>query len=146
MNIFVVEDDPSIRKMLVDVLSGREYTVEGVGSGEEALDYLYQHTGLTLNGTLPDLILLDLMMPGMNGWSFRLRQMAEPKWSDIPVIVISEVANLPTHAAILRVADYLAKPINLGALLALVWRHDRTAGLVRSDALFRGSHQTVYAP
>ena len=127
MNILVVEDDPWIREMRVDVLEREGYAVRGVSNGEEALESLYQRTGLMQNDPHPQLILLDLIMPELNGWAFRLRQMAEPKWSHIPVVVISEVADLPTYAAILRVADYLAKPINLGALIALVWRHDRTA-------------------
>jgi two-component system, chemotaxis family, chemotaxis protein CheY len=127
MTILVVEDNPSIREMLLDLLEREGYAVEGAGSGQEALDYLYRCSGFMPDGACPRLILLDLMMPEMNGWAFRLRQMAEPKWSDIPVVVISEVAELPKHAAMLRVADYLAKPIKIGSLLAVVRRHYQNA-------------------
>ena len=146
MTILVAENNPSMREMLVDLLERGGYTATGVSNGREALEYLDERSSFAQNSALPCLILLALMMPGMNGWEFRLRQMAEPNWADIPVILISEVADLPAHAATLRVADYLAKPINPGVLLAVVRRHHRITDLAHSDALDWGSESIVDAP
>jgi CheY-like chemotaxis protein len=75
----------------------------------------------------PDLILVDLMMPVMNGWQFRAEQMRDPSISGIPAVVISGGDRVAEHTKALGAADYLRKPIDLDVLLATVQRYVRVA-------------------
>jgi len=81
--ILVVDDDRDIRDSLVEVLGEHGYPVIGAGNGVEALEIL------RTSAPPPSLILLDLMMPVMDGREFRERQLENPALADIPVIVIS---------------------------------------------------------
>jgi two-component system response regulator MprA len=85
--ILVVEDDAGSRRALVNVLEDRGYSVLGVGSAIEALDFLADQP-------LPELIILDLMLPDMEGWDFRHRQKKIPAIAAIPVIGVSAVGKL----------------------------------------------------
>ena len=72
---------------------------------------------------VPCLILLDLMMPNMNGWEFCVAQQKDPRLSPIPVVVISARADLDHAVAQIPVAGHLSKPIDIDRLLHIVWRH-----------------------
>jgi CheY-like chemotaxis protein len=111
--ILVIEDDPTIREVLVEVLGEHGYEATGASNGREALD------ALASSHDRPCVILLDLMMPIMDGRSFREEQMLQPDLSGIPVIVIS--AHLD-HAvtADLHAAAYLRKPVKLSDVLRQV--------------------------
>jgi CheY-like chemotaxis protein len=115
--ILVVDDEPDIREMVAEVLSDEGYRVVGAANGLEAIEYLTRAT------TLPTLILLDLMMPVMNGWEFADRQRLDPALADIPVIVISADGNVQQKAETLGASDHLRKPIQLDALLKCVERY-----------------------
>jgi CheY-like chemotaxis protein len=111
--ILVVEDDATIREVLVEVLGEHGYDAVGAANGREALDTLAASTDL------PCVILLDLMMPIMDGRTFREEQLQSPDLSDIPVIVIS--AHLDhTVASDLNAAAYLRKPVRLAEVLSSV--------------------------
>jgi CheY-like chemotaxis protein len=69
------------------------------------------------------LILLDLMMPVMNGWEFLTGQRQDPELASIPVVVISAIGNAREKAASLEAADYLDKPLDYDELLEAVNRH-----------------------
>ncbi len=114
-SILVIEDDPATRNAVAIVLQDEGYAVTGVANGQEALLHL-RHTAP------PDLILLDLMMPVMNGWEFRKQQTKEPALKSIPVMIVSADAGVPQKAAALGAVDYLIKPIDLDKLLAAVQR------------------------
>ena len=111
--VLVVEDDPTIREVLVEVLGEHGYSAVGASNGREALDTL------AASSDRPCVILLDLMMPVMDGPSFREQQLQSPDLSDIPVIVIS--AHLD-HTATndLNAAAYLRKPVKLAEVLRSV--------------------------
>ncbi len=111
--VLVVEDDPTIREVLVEVLGEHGYEAVGASNGREALD------ALASSPEPPCVILLDLMMPVMDGRSFREEQLQKPELSDIPVIVIS--AHLD-HAVTsdLHAAAYLRKPVRLADVLQSV--------------------------
>jgi CheY-like chemotaxis protein len=98
-------------------LEDEGYSVTGVANGKEAL--------LHLRGTTsrPDLILLDLMMPVMNGSEFRKQQRQDPALKSIPVVVVSADAGVPQKAAALGAADYLIKPVDFDKLIEAVQRH-----------------------
>ena len=76
-SILVVDDDPDIRTSLAEILGDEGYRVAGARNGREALDYLRRRTR-------PSLILLDMMMPDMDGWLFRREQQKLPELASIP--------------------------------------------------------------
>jgi two-component system chemotaxis response regulator CheY len=109
----LVEDDDDFREGLADILRSEGYSVRCAANGLEALDYLKAAE------QAPNVILLDLMMPVMDGWDFRQRMLAEASLADIPVILLSAMRDLPT-AASLQAAGTLHKPVELGQLLQMV--------------------------
>jgi len=107
--VLIVDDDLAVRESLAEVLEDNEYCPVSVANGQEALDYLRQ-------GYKPCVILLDLMMPIMDGWEFRAAQLADPHLGPIPVIVLSAVNEIGRVAA----GAVLRKPVQLETLLAAV--------------------------
>jgi CheY-like chemotaxis protein len=113
--VLVVDDDPGIQMSLEDVLVDCGYSVAVAENGRDALDYLRRSPA-------PDVVLLDLMMPVLDGWGFRVAQREDPALRDIPVIVMSAGA----HAAAveeLGAAAFIRKPFSLDDLLALIAHH-----------------------
>jgi CheY-like chemotaxis protein len=115
--ILVVEDDEMIRDSLVEFLDEQGYQAMGAHDGRDAL------AKLRGGGTRPCLIVLDLMMPIMDGKAFRQEQLRDPELATIPVIVLSAYHDVAKSAAELDVPHYLAKPLKLPALMQLVERH-----------------------
>lgn len=114
--VLIVDDDVDLRQTLCDVLNDEQVATVGAGNGQEALTHL-------LHNPPPRLILLDLMMPVMNGWEFRAVQRSDPRLADLPIAVLSGDNEVAQVAAQLGAAGYLSKPISLEALLALVAAH-----------------------
>ena len=114
--LLVVDDDLDIREALQDVLEGAGYSVCCAADGQQALETL------RCGRCTPDLILLDLMMPRMNGFEFRDVQRRESGLCDIPVLLASADPALPQAARSLGVAGYLRKPLDLDDLLGTVDR------------------------
>lgn len=112
--VLVVDDDVAIREALEAVLEDEGYAVQGAANGREALKILRSGTGA------PAVILLDLMMPVMNGWEFRAEQQGDPNLAPIPVVVLSADRDIAAKAAALQAPAYLAKPVNLDVLLDTV--------------------------
>jgi adenylate cyclase len=113
-HLLIVEDDPIIRRVYHDVLVNEGYRVSMAGSGEEAIAYLQLIT--------PDLILLDLGLPGIDGHEVTRRVKADRSKPFIPVVILSATADLSTSVASLDAGadDFLVKPIELDELLARV--------------------------
>jgi CheY-like chemotaxis protein len=114
-SILVIEDDAAIRDAVSLVLQDEGYSVTGVANGQEALQHLRRTAP-------PNLILLDLMMPVMNGWEFRTQQAQDPALQSIPVVVVSGHPGIPQKAAALGATEYLIKPIDVDELLEAVRR------------------------
>ncbi len=114
-SVLVVEDDADVRQSLVEVLEDEGYEVAAAGDGLEALDYLHA-------AQKPRLILLDLMMPRMDGFQFRAAQQNDQSLAEIPVAVVSADEQGGSKATALRASGYLRKPVKLADLLALVAR------------------------
>ena len=114
--VLIVEDDEDLREMMAQLLTLEGFQAAAVSNGREALDYLYTA------GT-PDVILLDLMMPVMDGWEFRRRQQADPALARVPVIVLSALDRART--ANVDAAAFLKKPLDFDRLLELVRAHCR---------------------
>ena len=110
----VVDDDADIREVLSDVLTFAGYEVILADDGQSALDRLRARK----NGCR--LILLDLMMPRMNGWEFRRRQLADPALASIPVMLLTGAGTAAKAIDELRVEMTIEKPFDLDALLASV--------------------------
>jgi CheY-like chemotaxis protein len=113
--ILVVDDDQDIRDTLTELLEDEGYTIVRASHGREALAALQAEPR-------PSLILLDLMMPVMDGWQFRAEQRKNPEIAGIPVVVISATGKDDKVAA-LGAAQLLRKPIRLEELLDAVQRH-----------------------
>jgi CheY-like chemotaxis protein len=109
--ILVVEDDDEIRTSLALVLESQGFEVHTAENGRHAIDVLRQIE------EKPRLILLDLMMPVMDGWSFRAAQLADPALAEIPVVILSAAADVHREAEALHVDGFLAKPLNVPKLL-----------------------------
>jgi|KBSMisStaDraftv2_1062788.scaffolds.fasta_scaffold194262_2 CheY-like chemotaxis protein len=115
--IFVVEDEEMIRDSIVEFLAEQGYDVVGAADGRDALDKLDD------SDPPPCLILLDLMMPVMDGRSFRARQLQIPELAQIPIVVFSAYQDVAKTAGELNAAGHLAKPLKLPDLLSTVRRH-----------------------
>jgi len=113
MSILIVEDDEGVGPSIASLLRDEGYDVAIATSGRTALDRLK-------NEPLPSLILLDLMMPEMDGIEFRVRQLADSRLASIPVIVLSARPDVAYQAKRLLVDDFLAKPMNFEELLHVV--------------------------
>jgi two-component system chemotaxis response regulator CheY len=118
--ILIVEDDADVRATLVEVLEDEGYRVATAVDGLDALRYL------NAAAVLPRLILLDIMMPRMDGIAFRAEQVKVKNLASIPVAVVSADDQAARKAAKLRVEGFLQKPVKLLDLLSLV---ERLAGL-----------------
>ena len=116
--VLIVEDDADLREMMAQLLTLEGYRTEAVANGREALKYLHE-------GHRPDLILLDLMMPIMDGWEFRKRQQDDPTLADLPVVVLTALDQAQARADDLDGVDFLKKPLDFDRLLELVRRHCR---------------------
>jgi CheY-like chemotaxis protein len=116
--ILVVEDEPGPRATMTRILRAAGYPVVAVRNGEEALARLRRDLR-------PSLVLLDLMLPVMDGFEFRVRQMQDPELADIPVIVLAGYADVERKAATLRPDACLRKPVDRSALLEVVRRRGR---------------------
>jgi CheY-like chemotaxis protein len=114
MCILIVDDDPGIRELVSLFLAHKGYAAIQTRNGLEALTRLHQ------DEPLPDLILLDLMMPIMDGAGFRQAQLHEPKLAQIPVVVMSAAENIEVQAPALTANAYLPKPIDFDSLSQLV--------------------------
>src|SRR5260370_31955979 len=103
--ILVVEDDDDLRRDICAALTNEGFVARPAQNGLDALMILQEDE-------LPDLILLDLIMPTMNGWAFRAQQEMDPRLAHIPVIVMSAT---PLERAAIIANDLVRKPVNIVA-------------------------------
>ena len=113
-SILVVEDDEDAREAMVALLQMKGYHVVPAGNGREALDYLDQ-------APAPDLIILDLWMPVMDGWQFRSEQTRNPRLAHIPVIVVTALSD----RADVDANEVIIKPVDVDRLLTKVDQYCR---------------------
>jgi CheY-like chemotaxis protein len=110
--IFVVEDEEMIRDSIVEFLAEQGYDVVGAADGRDALDKLDD------SDPPPCLILLDLMMPVMDGAEFRRLQLADPALAAIPVILITAAGLEPIQRS--DYSEVLRKPLKVDRVLAVI--------------------------
>ncbi|MEP7125386.1 MAG: response regulator [Byssovorax sp.] len=110
-DILLAEDDEDLREAMVDTLHDAGYSVEAVGNGRDALEWLEDAVAL------PKLILLDLMMPVMDGWQFMAARRKAPKVAAVPVVVLSANGTFTDRE---ETVAFIQKPVRLKSLLALI--------------------------
>jgi CheY-like chemotaxis protein len=111
--VLVVDDDPSLLRVMTKFLTLEGFTPVQAGNGEEALTYLR-------GGGPASVILLDLRMPVMDGWTFRREQRRDPGIADIPVVVLSGTE--AEHLAELDAAAAFYKPVSFCDVITVVRR------------------------
>ena len=109
--VLVVDDDPDILQTLALCLSSEGYRVTTASNGQEALDLLDKER--------PSCVLLDLMMPVMDGWQF-VAELEKRGWRKSPLLILSADRAVQGHASKLRAEAFLAKPFDLDELLGKV--------------------------
>jgi len=137
ITVMVVDDERDVRESVCEMLQARGYDVVCAEDGRVALERLH-------NGCLPDIILLDLMMPGMNGWQFREAQSGDPRFADIPVVVITATR----HLREIKAEEVVHKPIRPEQLLRVVerWSVRDTRARAASVAVSRATEAPAPAP
>jgi CheY-like chemotaxis protein len=108
--VLAIDDDPDFREGLEDVLDDLGYAVTAAASGREALEALRTEPR-------PDVILLDLRMPDMDGRTFRREQLRDSTLSQIPCVVVSGSREVEEEARSLGAAAVLAKPFRVRTLI-----------------------------
>ena len=115
--VVCIEDEPAMIELVKLILKNKGYVVEGAMGGQEGLKLIAQ--------LKPDVVLLDLMMPDINGWDVYQQMKANDEMKDIPVIVVTAKAQnidkvLGLHIA--KVQDYVTKPFSPAELLESIER------------------------
>jgi CheY-like chemotaxis protein len=112
--VVIIEDDIGIRDSIAEVLEEEGFRVLAADHGRDALDRLTQQTDV------PCVILLDLMMPIMDGWAFREEQKRHPVLGPVPVIVMTADSHAKDKAEALGAQGHMGKPLDLDQLLRAV--------------------------
>lgn len=113
--ILIVEDDSDIRDAFAEILTDLNgYEVAVAENGRLALDLLKS------TSRLPDLILLDVLMPVLDGFGFRNEQLQDERLKDIPIVVLSASHRITDLAEKMQAKAYLKKPINIEDLIDAV--------------------------
>lgn len=123
--VLVVEDDPSTRDLLATALKIFGVRVTTASNGKDGLECLRRER--------PCVVLLDLMMPIMDGAQFRQAQLADPRLAEVPVLLVTAVHNPNVRAAQLHVNGWIVKPFEI----------DR---VIESVLSYCGMHATTVAP
>lgn len=110
--ILVIEDDDDIRISLREILELEKLNVVLAANGQQGLDQLGAHSDVRV-------VLLDMMMPVMDGWEFLKRMKSNQQWSSIPVIAISAAGLNPSTVS---AEFFLKKPLDLEVLLDTIQR------------------------
>jgi CheY-like chemotaxis protein len=124
--VMVVEDDVDIRESISEILEDNEYLPIQAGNGREAI------IRLRAQSMKPCAILLDVMMPEMDGWQFRAVQREDPELNTIPVVVLTAHTHFEEIELGMQAAACLRKPIQLERLLATIDRLCRGSNVVKA--------------
>lgn len=112
IDVLVVDDDEAIAQFVVTLLEDRGYRVHVAHNGRQAME--------VLSHTRPRVLLLDLMLPIVNGWELARTMRATPALEDVPIIVMSAHSDGADEALEVGAAGYLSKPFDLDELFSCV--------------------------
>jgi CheY-like chemotaxis protein len=113
--VLVVDDDPDVRNSISQLLDAKRYSTIQAENGQKALEIL------KATPSVPCLIVLDLVMPVMDGYQFLSLRAQDPTLRDIPVVVIS--GNSRAGATLKEIDAYLTKPVNIDRLIDVIDQH-----------------------
>jgi CheY-like chemotaxis protein len=108
--VLVIDDDAEIRQALAELLEDEEYGVLLAANGKDALDLIGR-------GMRPDVILLDVMMPVMDGWHFLSARLKDPDLVEVPIIIISAGQEAEREARKVGVFEVAKKPLHVDDLI-----------------------------
>ena len=114
--MLVVEDNDDVREAFITLLLMHGYQASGASSGMSALEQLHE-------GLRPCVVILDLRMPEMDGWSVWARMHAEPQLASIPVVMVSGDPDQLRRAEALGLRNFIRKPVDAEKLVAIVARY-----------------------
>src|SRR5277367_3621419 len=114
-DVLVVDDDTDIRESISHLLKYEGYDVSTASNGAEGF--------VQLKNKRPSVILLDLMMPVMDGWQFKTEIDSNPEFKNIPIVVVSADGNIRDKSLSIGISEYLPKPIEIDNLLSLVKKY-----------------------
>lgn len=123
-HVVVVDDSSDMRGLISDVLTGAGFDVATAASGPRALELMQVRH--------PDLVIMDLLMPGMSGFSLRAVMLRRAELAKVPVVVLSAYWHRPSET--LEVHDVLTKPVNIDRLLEITRRLTGLSVGVSSDS------------
>lgn len=128
--ILIVDDEPNIASMLADVLTDAGYDIDTADNGRDALDAVHRDP--------PDLMLLDVQMPVLDGFEVASRLKADPATASIPIIMLSAMQGRGARVVGLEsgAEEYLSKPVDRAELLARI----RNLLSLRERAMEAGRH------
>jgi two-component system chemotaxis response regulator CheY len=115
--IYIIEDDTTIRELLVELLESENYFILSAKNGQEAIDQLRSMQ------RLPDLLLLDLMMPIKDGIGFREDQVKDSRLKNIPTLLMSADSDIEAKKVKMGIKSHLKKPLDIEVLLAVIKAH-----------------------
>jgi two-component system, chemotaxis family, chemotaxis protein CheY len=115
--LLVVDDDTDLREALEEVLRDAGFTVLGASNGREALEVLARAR------PLPGLVLLDMMMPVLDGLGFAKEMLEVAEWKHIPIVIFSASAGNAATAQEAGACAYLRKPVDVEVLVNTVGQH-----------------------
>jgi len=124
--VLVVDDDAEIRQALAELLEDEEYAVLLAANGKEALDLIGR-------GMRPDVILLDVMMPVMDGWHFLSARLRHPDLVEVPIIIISAGQEAEREAHKVGVFEVAKKPLHVDDLIHRIEECRRRGRRNRAD-------------
>lgn len=113
--VLVIDDNDDIRECLAELLEDEGYEVTTSENGEQAREILQQKR--------PCLVIMDLMMPVLDGWALRAWMLAQPDLADIPVLLLSARPDVDEEAHRLRAVAGLTKPMSIERLFEHVAEH-----------------------
>lgn len=113
-SILIIEDSLDLQYLLKEVIEAEGYQALCAANGKDAIDLLQ------VTPVIPSLILLDLMMPIMDGFEFRKLQLQDPKWAPIPVVVMTADSNPESKVGSLGAADVAKKPLSLDRVTGIL--------------------------
>jgi two-component system chemotaxis response regulator CheY len=109
--VLVVDDDEAVRELVVEAIADAGYSVEQAENGRDALDKMHQ--------TSPCMVVLDLMMPVMDGWQVVVAMEADPGLARVPVCVVTAQDRIPPP----KTAALLKKPVSAAKLVETIEMH-----------------------
>ncbi|MFH1100534.1 MAG: response regulator [Methanobacteriota archaeon] len=104
--VMIVDDEPDVRTSVGQILKINGYTIIEGENGADCLEKLQSHT--------PDLLILDIMMPGMSGWDVAAKMKENKKWRDIPIVFLTAKGDdMSIGMGSIAAKDYIVKPFDL---------------------------------